>query len=64
MATLADKEIEARMEAGHLIINGSSKQIGPACYELRMSEIYYDLTEATTPINASANKNILIKPGH
>ncbi|MCE9683559.1 dCTP deaminase [Halomonas alkalisoli] len=64
MATLADNEIEARMDAGNLIIKGSISQIGPACYELRMGNVYYDLTETNTPIDASASSGALIKPGH
>ncbi|WP_192036642.1 hypothetical protein [Halomonas sp. YLGW01] len=64
MTTLADKDIEEKMAAGHLIVNGSTSQVGPACYELRMGNVYYDLTEANTRIDASANRDILIKPGH
>lgn len=67
MTTLADKDIEARMAAGDLIVNGSRGQIGPACYELRMGDNYYDLTEANTLIELSDKGNlreVLIKPGH
>ncbi|WP_081785759.1 dCTP deaminase domain-containing protein [Halomonas sp. BC04] len=64
MATLADNDIEARMDAGNLIVKGSRSQIGAACYELRMGNTYYDLTEADTPIDASATGDVLIKPGH
>jgi hypothetical protein len=64
MTTLSDKDFEKYMANGTLIRGGTTSQVGPACYELRMGNIYYDLTENDRPIDASANNNILIKPGH
>jgi dCTP deaminase len=45
MTTLAHSEIKAAMDRGKLIRDGTVTQVGPACYELRMGKIYYDLTE-------------------
>jgi len=64
VTTLSDIDIEKYMANGELVTNGSTKQLGPACYELRMSHVYYDLTESDRPIDASASGTILIKPGH
>lgn len=64
MTTLSDIDIEKFMENGELVKNGSTNQLGPACYELRMGHVYYDLTESDKPIDASASGSILIKPGH
>ncbi|MCB5288035.1 MAG: hypothetical protein LHW64_09550 [Candidatus Cloacimonetes bacterium] len=64
MTTLSDTEIKDKMTNNGLIIGGDFSHIGPACYELRMGPIYYDLTEGEHPIDVSEIGNILIKPGH
>ena len=64
MATLSDIEIESGMAKGELVKNGTAKQLGPACYELRMGNVYYDLTEGDRRIDVPVGGSILIKPGH
>ncbi len=65
MTTLSDVEIEACMAKGELVTrNKSTTQLGPACYELRMGNVYYDLTEGDKRIDVVPNGSILIKPGH
>ncbi|QBM26086.1 dCTP deaminase domain-containing protein [Hydrogenophaga pseudoflava] len=64
MTTLSDADIQARMAVGELVRNGSEAQLGPACYELRMGSVYYDLTEGDKRIDASSKGTVLIKPGH
>ncbi|MDA8445228.1 dCTP deaminase domain-containing protein [Paracidovorax valerianellae] len=64
MTILTDEEILTAMKSGMLIKEGDYGLIGPACYELRAGPIYYDLTEGSTRIDATAQKTILIKPGH
>jgi dCTP deaminase len=64
MTTLSDAEIRSCIQSGGLVRNGDEEYIGPACYELRMGTVYYDLTESDRPIDASAHKKVLIKPGH
>src|SRR5258708_4042165 len=64
MPTFADTEIDARIAAGELVRNGTPARVGPACYELRMDNIYYDLTEGDKRNDATAIGTIIIKPGH
>lgn len=64
MTTLSDGDIRKRIEAGELIRQGIDSHIGPACYELRMGTVYYDLTESDRRIDAAPHGSVLIKPGH
>ena len=64
MTTLSNSDIEHQMNAGQLVRNGDTGQIGPACYELRMGSVYYDLTEGDQRIEIPAQGTVLIKPGH
>jgi dCTP deaminase len=64
MTTLSDSAIRNLMSTGGLISNGQITQVGPACYELRLGDVYYDLTESDKPIDATKHGNVLIKPGH
>lgn len=64
MTTLSDLDIETHMAKGELVKNGSAKQLGPACYELRMGNVYYDLTEGDWRLDVPAGGSVLIKPGH
>src|SRR5271169_3914284 len=64
MTTLPDTEIEAAMACGELIRGGIVARVGPACYELRMGTIYYDLTERDRRIDATEQGFVLIKPSH
>jgi dCTP deaminase len=64
MTTLTDSEIEGEMKVGRLIKNGDAGQLSGACYELRLGNVYYDLTESDQPIQVGPGQDILIKPGH
>ncbi len=64
MTTLSDAEITAEMAFGRLIINGDAGHAAGACYELRLGNVYYDLTESDHPIQVTPGQDILIKPGH
>jgi dCTP deaminase len=64
MTTLNDVELSAAMKRGEFIKNGDDAQVSGACYELRLGNVYYDLTESDRPIQVGAGQNILIKPGH
>lgn len=61
---LTDGEIAAEMAYGRLVRNADPAQLGPACYELRMGSVYYDLTEAAKRFDVGANGKVLVKPGH
>src|ERR1700730_221123 len=52
------------MAAVQLVRNGETAQLGPACYELRMGRIYYDLTEGARRFDVGEGGKVLIKPGY
>jgi dCTP deaminase len=62
--TLTDQDINSAMMRKSLIRHGEAEQLGPACYELRMGRVYYDLTEGNRRIQVGEGDTILIKPGH
>jgi dCTP deaminase len=65
MTTLTDLEIEAEVRKGRLITAEYEKNnLHQACYELRMGNVYYDLTEGDARIEVQRGKKILIKPLH
>jgi len=64
MTTLSDADIGDEMGLGRLIRNGDAQQLAGACYELRLGNVYYDLTESDLPIFVGPGQDILIKPGH
>jgi dCTP deaminase len=64
MTTLADEDIAAALAHGTLIRGGAPQYLGPACYELRMGYVYYDLTEGDKRIDVTDLGTVLIKPGH
>ncbi len=64
MATLSDVEIKEKMKDNVLVVEGNPLHIGPACYELCMGSIYYDLTEDDRRIDVGESGTVLIKPGH
>ena len=64
MATLSDSEIKYEMNQGRLVPNGEASQAVGACYELRLGDVYYDLTESEQPIDVPEDGCVLIKPGH
>ena len=64
MTTLSDKEIGIEISAQRLIHNTDPARLAGACYELRMGNVYYDLTEAGKRITLAAGQTVLIKPGH
>ncbi len=62
--TLSDTDIAAEIETNRLISNADLKQLGGACYELRMGNVYYDLTEDAKRFALAEGECVLIKPGH
>ncbi len=64
MTTLSDVQIAAAINAGSLIRNADHSRIAGACYELRLGNVYYDLTEGGRRFQQRVGENILIKPGH
>ena len=64
MTTLSDTAITLEIATGRLVKNSSSGQVNGACYELRLGNVYYDLTESEQPIPILPHQQALIKPGH
>jgi len=64
MTTLSDHDLIALVGQGLLIKNAEVGRCVGASYELRLSDVYYDLTESDRPIQVGAGESVLIKPGH
>ncbi len=64
MTTLSDGDLVKLLNKGRLIKKADPNLCVGASYELRLSDVYYDLTEGETPIHVSAGESVLIKPGH
>lgn len=64
MTTLTDGEIRAEIDAGRLVRNADVTGLAGACYELRMGNVYYDLSEDAKRFEVGAGEKVLIKPGH
>ena len=64
MKTLADHEIEVAIARGELILDADPAVCTGACYELRMGNVYYDLTEGAKRWPVPPGGTVLIKPGH
>lgn len=64
MVTLTDLDIAREMQQGRLVRGGDPARLAGASYELRLSNVYYDLTESDRAISVAPGESILIKPGH
>lgn len=64
MTTLSDVDISAEIQAGRLLRNVELSRLAGACYELRLGNVYYDLTENGTRFQLAPGESVLIKPGH
>ena len=64
MTTLSDSDLLKEIGKNRLIKDADSSLCTGASYELRLSDVYYDLTESDHPIQIAAGESILIKPGH
>jgi dCTP deaminase len=64
MTTLSDVDIGKEIQAQRLIHNADPSRLAGACYELRMGNVYYDLTESGKRFALTPGQMVLIKPGH
>lgn len=62
--TLSDAEIAIEINTNKLVTNVDMRQLAGACYELRMGNVYYDLTEEGKRFAVADGQCVLIKPGH
>ncbi|WP_273818179.1 dCTP deaminase [Providencia rettgeri] len=61
---LSDCEIRKKIDSIDLITNYDDKKLRGASYELRMGNVYYDLTESSNRIELKKDEKVIIKPGH
>ncbi len=64
MTTLSDGDLLKEISKNRLIKDADNSLCTGASYELRLSDVYYDLTESDRPIQVAVGESILIKPGH
>lgn len=64
MTTLTDGEIRNQVDGNRLIRNADVAGLAGACYELRMGNVYYDLSENARRFELGPAEKVLIKPGH
>ncbi|MEZ7204321.1 hypothetical protein [Pseudoalteromonas sp. DY56-GL79] len=61
---LSDIEIREKIKSDNLIETAELKNVDPSSYELRMGNVYYDLTEDNKRVDLTYKQEVLIKPGH
>lgn len=64
MTTLNDVEIRDEIKAQRLILKADTDGLAGACYELRMGNVYYDLSEDGKRFELRAGEAALVKPRH
>ncbi|MFP2505979.1 dCTP deaminase domain-containing protein [Buttiauxella gaviniae] len=64
MSIFSNDQIISEISNNKLIENHDFNNVGPASYELRMGDFYYDLTESDQPISLTSYNDAIIKPGH
>ncbi|HEY8263238.1 MAG TPA: hypothetical protein VIG26_02660 [Methyloceanibacter sp.] len=64
MKVLVDHEIADAIARKELVLDADPEGCKGACYELRMGNVYYDLTEDEKRYPVPAGGDVLIKPGH
>jgi deoxycytidine triphosphate deaminase len=64
MKVLADHEIADAIARKELVLDADPEGCKGACYELRMGDVYYDLTEDEKRYPVPSGGDVLIKPGH
>ncbi|EPK9524632.1 dCTP deaminase domain-containing protein, partial [Klebsiella aerogenes] len=64
MAVFSNTKILHAIQHDNLIMDYDLNNIGPANYDLRMGNYYYDLNESDHPIQLQPNQKVIIKPGH
>lgn len=64
MSTLSNIEIETEIESGRLLIGADVTMVEGSSYQLRLGNVYYDLSEGGKRFELPEGQKILIKPGH
>lgn len=64
MTTLSNEELISEIKLGKLLTNTDNEMIEGASYQLRLGNVYYDLSENEKRIELTKDQKVLIKPGH
>lgn len=64
MTTLSNNEIDTEIAANRLVLNADRRMIEGGSYQLRLGNVYYDLTESARRFELKNGEKVLIKPGH
>lgn len=64
MTTLSNVDLEEEMKSGRLLTGIDEKMIEGSSYQLRLGNVYYDLSENGKRFELAAGQKVLIKPGH
>src|ERR1700733_1745066 len=64
MKVLADHESADAIARKERVLDADPEGCKGACYELRMGNVYYDLTEDEKRYPVPTGGDVLIKPGH
>lgn len=64
MTTFSDKKIVEELGRGRLIKNPDIEMMDGSSYQLRLGDVYYDLTEDAKRFKLGPDETVLIKPGH
>lgn len=64
MTTLSNIDLEAEMKSGKLLTGVDLKMVEGSSYQLRLGNVYYDLSENGKRFELNADQKVLIKPGH
>lgn len=58
-----DRQISAAAASGKLIVDGFDAHfLHQACYELRVGDVYYDLSDHNSRVEVDSSKPVLVKP--
>lgn len=64
MATLSNVDLEKEIQAGKLLTGIDEEMVEGSSYQLRLGNVYYDLSENGKRIELTEGEKVLIKPGH
>lgn len=64
MTTLSNVDLEGEMKSGRLLTGIDEKMIEGSSYQLRLGNVYYDLSENGKRFELTPGQKVLIKPGH
>ncbi|MBY8976864.1 hypothetical protein KHP62_13670 [Rhodobacteraceae bacterium NNCM2] len=64
MTTLSNVDLEGEVKSGRLLTGIDEKMVEGSSYQLRLGNVYYDLSENGKRFELAAGQKVLIKPGH